>query len=175
LMFALVTPFLVMASRTVLLQVDHFVRQLIFGAMPFLKGAVGLLWLHEAWSDIPAEERRLTDGNSVTPLGAVGRVFIPLYGFYWTFVTNTSLCAAIDRILLSRGRGRATDASLAQVAAAGQIGLVMSAAIPPLAAVGAALVVSGFWFFYMYQTDTARGFVEDALRNAPPLPTAGLL
>jgi hypothetical protein len=164
--FALFTPLLVAGSRAGLFSFDVQTATVVFALVPLLKGAVGLKWLHEAWSSVPAAERHLKDGSLVTPGGAVGRMFIPVYGFYWTFAANTALCAAIDRVLSSAGRGRATDASMAQVAAAGNIALIASSALPPLFAVGAAAVVSGFWFAYMYQTDRARGYMDDVLRRA---------
>jgi hypothetical protein len=163
---AAIGPLCVIGSRTNIFSLDIATLVGIFAASPFAKGAVGLTWLYRAWSALPEQERRVGDGELVTPLGVVGRMFIPVYGVYWMFAANTSLCAAIDRVLMSAGRGRATDASIAQVAAGGQLAILVASFLPPLVALGAAALVSGAWFLYMFQTDKARAHMEDALRLA---------
>jgi hypothetical protein len=140
--------------------------------MPFLKGAVGLWWLYEAWQTVPVDERKLADGKPVTPGGVVGRMFIPIFGLYWMFAANSGLCAAINRVLASSLRVKSADATAAQLAAGGQIALLASRSLPYPTGIVLGAVVSGFWFWHMHGTDAAREQMEKALAERPNPTTA---
>jgi hypothetical protein len=60
---------------------------------------VGLGWLYATWSAVLPADRLIHGGNTVSPLGAVGRHFIPIYNIFWLLTCQYYLCRAINHAL----------------------------------------------------------------------------
>jgi hypothetical protein len=65
--------------------------------------AVGLGWLHGAWSSVPAGDRDFTPLGRVSATSATLRVLIPFYNLYWCFAVHGMLCRALNESLGRRG------------------------------------------------------------------------
>lgn len=124
----------------------------------YLLGAVvGLSWLYFAWADIPREDRSMTEMDAISPGGAVGRLFVPIYGAYWGFSVHARLNEAITASLRKRGVQLRAEPELAYLA----MGLTILGRLAAGAEVAGASVVllalaTVFWFAYMLRCDTFR-------------------
>ena len=92
----------------------------------------------------------------MTPGRAVGRLVLPLYGFFWNFKVHTRLCAAIDETLtyttVRAPRGLAILAPALTVVA----DLLPFALEERAAGFYLEVASSAVWFLYMHECDTAR-------------------
>jgi hypothetical protein len=96
--------------------------------------------------------------GTITPAGAVGRLFVPFYNLYWSFAVNTILCDHIDRVLAQKLRRVRTPKNLAIVAAAVSLAPVFMTVVnrgTPYAFY-ATLAACGLWLVYMFACDRAR-------------------
>jgi hypothetical protein len=73
---------------------------------------VPLKWLYSAWKSVPSEFR-----GGITPGGAIGRLFIPVWSVIWVFAVNARLATAIDLVLIQRGRSERAPREAARIAA----------------------------------------------------------
>jgi hypothetical protein len=131
----------------------------LFCVVPIL----GLLWLHGAWSRLPAPCRRAYDGRRIAPDEAVWKLFIPVYGVFWLFTVNVGLCGAVERHL-ARGGAPSTKApsTLAFVACLAQLVPVVSVVVSPF-----------LWGAFMYRMDAVQAEAERLDPGAPPPTTRG--
>jgi hypothetical protein len=117
----------------------------------FGMGVFAMSWLGFAWSDVPPALR-----GGLSPLGAVGRTFIPLYGIYWMFKMVDRLCGALDVLLGHGGIALGTPKDIGRAAAGATIGSTVAMNSYPT--VGWLVAVAGhvLWFVYMYRCDAVR-------------------
>ena len=110
------------------------------------------IWIHTAWSDIPADER-----GDITPGGAVGKLFIPFYNIYWIFAISTSLCGVLNSKLVRIGSQPLAPKGLAVLGCIVHL-LTSAANIGGLEGAGPfiAVISYGLWFAYMLECDKAR-------------------
>jgi hypothetical protein len=131
-----------------------------------LAGVLGLSWLYQAWSDVPHEDRALTALGDISPGGAVGRLFIPVYGFFWGFAVHAHLTLAIRASLQKRGVEVRAEPGLAYGAMAMTTGgRILSAAQVSGAAMMAMGLSTGLWFAYMIRCDAVRRAMVHAWRT----------
>jgi hypothetical protein len=132
--------------------------------MLWLTRGCGLVWIYYAWKGVPAVIR-----PDVTPAGAVGRCFIPLYNFYWMFAVNTRLCNHIDDVLGQAMHPLRAPKSLAIVAATLHL-MPALLQVTPLKDYGfvALLGAEGLWLAYMFQCDRARRAFAEIVSHWPP-------
>lgn len=114
---------------------------------------VAMLWIHAAYADLPR--------GGTSPGAAVGKLFIPVYNFYWGFAVNAELCRRIDGQRLSRGLAPAAPAVLATIAMLVHLvsGFAARAARgeEQAAIVGIpAVLAMVLWTVYMFRADAAR-------------------
>jgi hypothetical protein len=78
---------------------------LVLPVLLVLPPAVGMVWLGIAWAGVPDDELPRGMGvDPVSPAGAVGRLFIPIYALYWAFAVHVHLCGGIRRGFRRRAR-----------------------------------------------------------------------
>jgi hypothetical protein len=122
-----------------------------------------MTWLALAWSGIPGPLR-----GTLTPWGAVGRNFIPLYGMYWMFKMVDLLCSAIDALLFQAGSTVRAPKELGRIAAACTLGSsFLSRSVPTW---GWLVAVAGhaFWFAYMLKCDAGRRAMAGVVVQGSP-------
>jgi hypothetical protein len=135
-------------------------------------------WIHTTWKGIPEGLR-----GTLSPRRAWLSLFVPLYGFYWAFAVNLTLCDTLNAVL--------EDARSPQRAPR-LLGLFANAFwyLAPLYVVyfpwslrhgflrwlpeAFALFDGGLWFAYMLQCDDARLAVARIAARAGGLPAPRL-
>lgn len=156
--------------QTVLLGWTHIVPQVqdvlnvivgVSGMLTVLRYAVGLTWLHRAWSDIPEPERAV---QSMTPGRAVGYHFIPFVNFVWLFIAQRRLCTAMDVLLVTSGKKTRSPIAWATIAPAAHLCAgVLAYSHVPLVIFVAQTLAAACWFVYMLYSDRARRVMVRAL------------
>ena len=134
------------------------------GPFALVRILLALLWIHAAWTDVPAAIR--TDAN-VTPGRAVGLLFVPFYNFYWIVAMPLKLCAAMDRALLHAGRSPSAPSRLALMAAL----LNLLHAVLAKTSTGMPVLLSfaatnALWFLFMLKCDGARADIRQGVNEA---------
>jgi hypothetical protein len=150
------------AIGMVILGATWFVRPALVPALMaiatlfvFGKMIVGVCWLHAAWTGIDPTMR-----SGITPGGAVGRLFIPFYNFYWLFHVHSALCNALNLMRIERGlapdapRGLAFGASMVYLFSR----LAFFGGTELVAFVG--VVSSAAWLMYMARYAQARSAID---------------
>jgi hypothetical protein len=131
-------------QKTLIQAVDGPLRWTLLG--------IATVWIYQAWSGIPAEAR-----GDVSPAGAVGRLFIPLYSLYWVFGVNLRLCSAIDGLLIQKEDARRAPGTLAVAATVLHFAPVVLMLTPIKGyAFLVTIVDTVLWFTYMLQCDVVR-------------------
>jgi hypothetical protein len=90
-----------------------------------------LVWLYQSWDAVPAEFR------STSPGRAVGLLFVPIFGIYWTFRAIPGLSRSIARATRAADPTSRSRASFGLGVSACILGLV-----PPLALLSSVLLVA---------------------------------
>lgn len=122
---------------------------------------LSMAWLALAWGDVPPQLRQ-----GLSPLSAVGRNFIPLYGFVWIFRMVDRLCSTLDAQLAWAGVLQRAPRHLGHLAAACTVaGPFLVRPIPALDWLPS-LVAHGLWFAYMLRCDAARQAIANAQLRA---------
>jgi hypothetical protein len=111
----------------------------------FVPPFVGIVWIYQTWSVVDD-----------APRGAVGRFFIPVYNFYWTFACQQHICSSIDDALAEVEQPGRAPRDLAALAPA----LYVVTAILGFTPVKKYVLLIGpvermVWFAYMFLCDRA--------------------
>jgi hypothetical protein len=145
----------------------------------FCAAIVGLCWVHQAFKDIPREDRFSPPLNGLSAGSAVRRLFIPFYNLYWGFALHTLLCAAISASLRKRRDDEVEEAAsplLAYCAMGCLIGVRFLVAASEAVSGVLFLASMVLWFVYMSQLDQVRRMVVlawHAEREGVPPAQAG--
>jgi hypothetical protein len=134
----------------------------VIGSIGLINSFVAAAWIFQSWNGVP---RRFRDG--VSPAGAIGRFFIPIYQFYWLLAINLRLCRALDDALAPRTDMRAPRslALLAPSTNIAAVGFSFAALLTSLRGEPRVLALvqipfaaasHAAWFFYLFRCDQVR-------------------
>jgi hypothetical protein len=116
---------------------------------------LGLVWIHGVFRDLNRQMFARGAPPGLTPAGAVGRFFIPLYNVYWLFAVHLRIGDALRALGQARAAQPAVLAGI--VGSLGQlVAILLSRLDEGLLAFRLALLLPALWVLYMVMVDRVR-------------------